>query len=120
MLPPDRREAILALAVPIPDIAIDPGSVVLTAHAVQRYRERVEGVQRRIAARRLRHLMTTAEWQHRPRTWTEVVLHPEVVYGYSPNRPDVCLLVRGQALVTVLSQRFLLQAMSRPRAGRCG
>ncbi|MEJ8277444.1 hypothetical protein [Pseudonocardia spirodelae] len=117
---PDRRESILALAVPIPDIRIDPESVILTAHAVQRYRERVEGVQRRIAVRRLRHLLDTAQWEHRPRPWTEIVLHPEVVYGYSPDRPDVCLLVRGNALVTVLSQRFFAQAIPHPRARRCG
>ncbi|NMH97984.1 hypothetical protein [Pseudonocardia acidicola] len=120
MLPLDRREAILALAMPIPDIDIDPGSVVLTAHAVQRYRQRVEGVQRRIAVRRLGHLLSTADWEHRPRAWTEVMLHPEVVYGYSPDRSDVCLLVRGTALVTVLSRRFLAQAIPHPRARRCG
>ncbi|WP_143030204.1 hypothetical protein [Pseudonocardia oroxyli] len=103
-----------------PEIRLDAESVTLTPHAVQRYRERVEGVQRRIAVRRLRWLVATADWQHRPRSWTEIVLHPDVVYGYSPDRPDVCLLVRDTALVTVLSQRFLAQAIPLPRSRRAG
>ncbi|WP_181778856.1 hypothetical protein [Pseudonocardia pini] len=115
-----QRAAILALAIATPEIHLDAESVVLTSHAVQRYRERVEGVQQRIAVRRLRHLVSTADWQHRPRSWTEIVLHPDVVYGYSPDRPDVCLLVRGTALVTVLSRRFFAQAIPLPRSRRAG
>lgn len=106
MLQPDRRD-ILALALPSPDLDLDldPAAVVLTAHAVRRYQERVEGVSRRIAVRRLGHLVATAQWRSRPRAWTEIVLHPGVVYGYSPDRPDVCLLLRHHAVVTVLSRR---------------
>lgn len=105
---PDRRD-ILALALPSPDLDLnlDPAHVVLTAHAVRRYQERVEGVSRRLAVRRLQHLIATAQWRSRPRAWTEVVLHPGVVYGYSPDRPDVCFLLRHHAVVTVFSQRFL-------------
>ena len=36
-----------------------------------------------------------------------VVLHPATVYGYGATRPDVCLLARDGAVVTVLSRRFL-------------
>lgn len=105
---PDDRD-VLALALPPADLDldVDPDDVVLTAHAVLRYRERVEGVSRRLAARRLRHLVATAHWRSRPRVWTEVVLHPGVVYGYSPLRPDVCLILRGRVIVTVFSQRYL-------------
>jgi hypothetical protein len=100
---------ILALALGPADLepAHDPAEIVLSTHAVQRYRERVEGGSRRLAARRLRSLLTTARWRSRPLPWTEVVLHPDVVYGYSPDRPDVCLLLNGRVLVTVLSRRFL-------------
>jgi len=89
MRPPDYPDAVLALALPAPDLdlTVDPGTVVLTPHAVQRYRERVEGVPRRLAARRISILLVTAQWRSRPRTWTKVVLHPDVVYGYSPDRP---------------------------------
>ena len=44
------------------------------------------------------------------------MLHPDVVYGYSPDRPDVCLLLRGRVLVTVLSRRSC--AGRPPRLGR--
>lgn len=65
MRPPDDRAAIVALALPAPDLdlTIDPGAVVLTPHAVQRYRERVEGVPRRLAVRRIRYLVATAQWR---------------------------------------------------------
>jgi hypothetical protein len=122
MQPHDRRDAVLRLALPAPDLdlTVDPGTVVLTPHAVQRYRERVEGVPRRLAVRRLQTLIATAQWWSRPRAWTEVVLHPDVIYGYSPDRPDVCLLLRRQVLVTVLSRRFLLQAGVRQPVGFSG
>lgn len=54
-----------------------------------------------------------------PRAWTEVVLHPDVVYGYSVARPDVCLFLRGEVLVTVLSRRYLRQARGAPRGRLC-
>lgn len=112
------RTDILALALGPADIepAHDPAEIVLSTHAVQRYRERVEGVSRRLAARHLRRLLGTAQWRSRPLAWTDVVLHPGVVYGYSPDRPDVCLLLNGRVLVTVLSRRFLCQSAAGAQA----
>jgi len=112
------QDDILALALGPAEIepAHDPAEIVLSTHAVQRYRERVEGVSRRLAARRLRSLLATARWRSRPLPWTDVVLHPDVVYGYSPARPDVCLLMSGRVLVTVLSRRFLRQSAAVSRA----
>ena len=103
------RTDILALALAPADIepTHEPAKLLLSTHAVQRYRERVEGVSRRLAARRLRRLLAPAQWRSRPLPWTAVGLHPDVIYGYSPDRPDVCLLLRGRVLVTVLSRRFL-------------
>jgi len=120
MLRPDERAAVLALAAPAQEIRIDAGSVLLSPHAVQRYRERVEHVSRPLAVRRLGRLLAGAEWQRRPRAWTTAVLHPDVIYGYSPDRPDVCLLVRKRVLVTVLSRRFLAASVDRSGPARCG
>jgi hypothetical protein len=108
-----KRDDILALALGPADIDLthDPDEIVLSTHAVQRYRERVDGVSRSLAARHLRSLLAPARWRSRPQPWTDVVLHPGVVYGYSPDRPDVCLLLNGRVLVTVLSRRFLRQAV---------
>lgn len=95
------------------DLTCDAAEIVLSLHAVQRYRERVEGVPRRLAVKRLHGLLATARWRSRPLPWTEVVLHPGVAYGYCPGRPDVCLLLRDGVLVTVLSRRFLRRTAAR-------
>ena len=86
---------------------LDPMALLITDHAVQRYRERVERVPRWLALRRIRAMIRTASWTSRPRSWMAVVLHSGTVYGYGAARPDVCLLVRDAAVVTVLSRRFL-------------
>jgi hypothetical protein len=103
---PDDAAAVLRLALPAPDLglAVDADTVVLTPHAVQRYRERIDGVAARLAVRRLRVLVATARWRSRPTGWPQVVLHPEVIYGYSPVCPDACLLLRKHVLVTVLAR----------------
>ncbi|MBL8927469.1 MAG: hypothetical protein JNM77_14695 [Pseudonocardia sp.] len=87
--------------------APDPTRLLITDHAVLRYRERVERVPRWLALRRIRAMCSTASWTFRPHSWMTVVLHPATVYGYGAARPDVCLLVRDGAVVTVLSRRFL-------------
>ena len=81
---------------------LDPMALLITDHAVQRYRERVERVPRWLALRRIRAMIRTASWTSRPRSWMAVVLHSGTVYGYGAARPDVCLLVRDAAVVTVL------------------
>lgn len=86
---------------------------MISDHAVKRYRERVEGVPRKLAVRRLDSLAGSATWRARPLGWTRVVLYPGVIYGYSSIRPDVCLLARDGVLLTVLSRRFLSEAEAR-------
>jgi hypothetical protein len=119
MKPHDQSAAVLALALPNPDfgLVVPPAALAVTPHAVQRYRERVEGVSRPVAVRRIQHLLATAQWRSRPRPWTLVVLHPHAIYGYSVDRPDVCLLMRPQVLVMALSRRFLEQSASRGAMG---
>ena len=85
------------------------GGLAVSDHAVLRYRERVEGIPRVRARRRLADLAAEAVWQDAPREWMTVVLHPGTHYGYASGRPDVCLLEREGFVVTVLSERFLRQ-----------
>lgn len=105
MLQPDDAAAVfrLTLAAPDLDLIVDPDAVVLTPHAVQRYRERIDGVGARLAVRRLRVLVATARWRSRPAAWPQVVLHPKVIYGYCGTCQDACLLLREKMLVTVLA-----------------
>lgn len=106
MPPPDDAAAVLGLALSGPDLdlTVDPDSVLLSSQAVQRYRERIEGVSVRLAVRRLRGLISTARWQSRPAAWSPVVLQSGVIYGFSESSPDACLLIRGRVLVTVLAR----------------
>lgn len=108
-MPNTSLQAVLDLELPAPELAhaIDTGALVVSTHAVQRYRERVERVPRWLATRRLQSLAGTAAWRARPLPWMQIVIRPGVIYGYSAMRPDVCLLVRGGVVVTVLSRRSL-------------
>ena len=70
-------------------------------------------ISRKLAVRRLEELAGSADWRARPLSWTRVVLHLGVIYGYARARPDVCLLARDGVLVTVMSRRFLRYAGTR-------
>jgi hypothetical protein len=107
---PDLLASVRQIALPDPDLVSVPGPLVISDHAIQRYRERVEGVPRKLAARRLDELARTAAWRARPLAWTRVVLHPGVIYGYSVVRRDVCLFAHDGTLLTVMSRRFLDEA----------
>lgn len=116
----DDLAQIVALTLPAADLdlAVDPAGVVITSHAVQRYRERVEGVSSRLAVRRIRSLIATARWRSRPLPWTSIVLHPGIVYGYAAGRPDVCLLMRNDAVVTVLTRAMFCDLPRQRRAAQ--
>lgn len=108
-MPTPTHPLLLGLALPEPDLAptLDTRRLSIADHAVRRYRERVERVPRWLALRRIGAMIDTAAWESRPRSWMPVVLHQGTVYAYGAARPDVCLLVRDAAVVTVLSRRFL-------------
>lgn len=114
MVPNTALQTLRDLELPGPDLdlVVSGDELVVTTHAVQRYRERVERVPRWLATLRIRGLAATAAWRLRPARWMQVVIHPEVIYGYGSARPDVCVLVRHGAVVTVLSRRFLAEVGS--------
>jgi hypothetical protein len=99
---PDLRAAILALALPHPDLDTAPADVVITQHSVVRYKERVEVVPEWLARRRLRDLLATARWRSRPDPTWPIVIRDHTMYGYCERRPGLWLVVRGRALRTVL------------------
>jgi hypothetical protein len=77
----------------------------ITAHAIERYRERVDSsVSRRQALRAIRAILVGATSRSRPRHWTKVDTRPGCRYLYSAAHADVCLVVRGGAVVTVFSR----------------
>ena len=107
-------QAVRGLELPGPDLdlVVDGDDLVVTDHAVRRYRERVERVPRWLATRRIRALASSAAWRARPAPWMQIVIRPGVIYGYSPVRPDVGLLVRDSAVLTVLSRRSMTEGRS--------
>ena len=77
----------------------------VTAHAIERYQDRVDScVSRREALRAIREILARANRRSRPRHWTKVDARPGCRYLYSADHPDVCLVLRGGAVVTVFSR----------------
>jgi hypothetical protein len=109
MMQPDLYAELCAMALPDEPPVVDTEHLVVSEHALARYRERVESLPRARARRALQRLLGQAEWTVRPRRWMPIVLHDGVRYGYPLTRPDVCLLVREEFVVTVMSKRFLVR-----------
>lgn len=77
----------------------------VTAHAVERYQDRVAScVSRREALRTTQEILPRADRRSRPRHWTKVDARPGCRYLYSADDPDICLVLRGGAVVTVFSR----------------
>lgn len=80
----------------------------ISNHAVNRYRERVDQLsQRREANRVLRDAATRGRRRANPRHWMRRVRHePGTSFIYDASRPGMCLVVRGGAVVTVLTRQM--------------
>jgi hypothetical protein len=77
----------------------------ITAHAITRYQQRVDPTaSRREALRAIREMLGHARRRSRPRHWTKVTTRPGCRYLYSADHPDVCLVLRGGAVITVFSR----------------
>jgi hypothetical protein len=77
----------------------------VTAHAIERYQDRVDScVSRREALRAIREILAKANSRSRPRHWTKVYVRPGCRYLYSADHADICLVLRGGAVVTVFSR----------------
>lgn len=79
---------------------------VITRHAIERYQQRVDPrASVREAAVALNRILDRAATCSRPRRWSRVIGQaPGTRYLYSAERPGVCLVVAGGAVVTVHSR----------------
>ncbi len=78
----------------------------VSAHAIQRYQERVDPtVSRREALRDIREVVNEGKARPRPRHWTHVDARPGSRYVYWAGRPGVCVVMRDGAVVTVFSRQ---------------
>ena len=85
--------------------------LLITAHAVQRYCERVEpGSSAQTANAAITEIAATGRRRARPRRWTRIAgCRPGAVYVYSHVHPGVCLVMRREAVVTVFSRRACVE-----------
>lgn len=79
---------------------------VITRHAIERYQQRVDArATAREAAIAISLILDRATVCARPRRWSRVIAQaPGTRYLYSANRPGICLVVAGGAVVTVHSR----------------
>ena len=90
--------------------------VRLTAHALQRWQERVDtGATLTQARLELDQFVSCGRARPTPRHWTHVKPTPGLTFVYCAQRPSVCALVVGGVVVTVLT-RALYRATA-PRGG---
>jgi hypothetical protein len=76
----------------------------ISRHAVDRYRQRVADVSPAEATRRLSDLAMDATRRPTPRRWTEAPPGPGVLFLYPHADSDVCLVMKGDTIVTVFSR----------------
>ena len=76
----------------------------ISRHAVERYRQRVADIAPSEAARRLAELAADSTRRPTPRRWTEVAPAPGVLFLYPHADSDICLVMKGNTIVTVFSR----------------
>jgi hypothetical protein len=88
----------------------------LSIHSIQRYQQRVApGTSSHAAARRLTELAADATCRPRPRHWTPAPPWPGTTFLYPHARPDLCLIVREDVVVTVVDRASAKQWASSNR-----
>lgn len=90
--------------------------LLLSAHAVTRYRDRVDPTASSSEARLgLNRFVMLGRARETPRHWmrNDVEAGPGVRFVYWSGRPDVCAIVRGDVVVTVVTRALCRGATSR-------
>ena len=96
-------------------------SLVLTSHAVARYRERVDPGASPLEARlALGRLVTLGRSRATPRHWMRADVEPQpgVRFIYWSSLPDVCAIARDGVVVTVLTRGLCRSVTSRSHLRR--
>jgi hypothetical protein len=91
----------------------------ITAHAIARYQQRVDSRASGAAAVEAIAAMVAAGCvRANPRRWTDVALVPGTKLVYSAIQPDACLVVRDQAVVTVITRELCARRRRVPTDAR--
>ncbi len=81
----------------------------ISNHAIERYIQRVEPVSAAVAARRLATLAARATRRPTPRHWMNTVSATGALFLYPTEDSDVCLILKGDTIVTVYSRVICLR-----------
>jgi len=84
--------------------AVAPVQIRISGHALLRYQERVAQVTYTSARQEIGQLLAGAKRRPKPRHWMPVPITPGSLYLYAAGQADVCLVVRGDVVVTVYSR----------------
>jgi hypothetical protein len=76
----------------------------ISRHAIERYCERVAAVSAAVAADRLAEFAANSTRRPTPRRWTLAPPAPGVLFLYPHADPDICLVLKGDTIVTVFSR----------------
>lgn len=75
-------------------------------HSLDRWSERVEDDLSRLSAAALRQFLATGRRRPRPRHWTKTTAESGTTFVYCASWPGVCVVVRGDVAVTVLTRQL--------------
>lgn len=92
----------------------------ISRHAVDRYRQRVANVTSTEANRRLADLAADSTRRPTPRRWTEAAASPGVLFLYPHANSDICLVLKGDTIVTVFSRVVCLNWRTSTSSGPRG
>lgn len=92
----------------------------ISRHAVDRYRQRVADVTPAEANRRLAELAADSTRRPTPRRWTKVAPAPGMLFLYPHADSDVCLVLKGDTIVTVFSRVVCLSWRTPKESGPRG
>jgi hypothetical protein len=81
-----------------------PAQPRISQHAIDRYRQRVAPVGPAEAAQRLAEFAADSTRRPTPRRWTEAAPSPGVLFLYPHADSDICLVMKGNTIVTVFSR----------------
>lgn len=81
----------------------------ISRHAIDRYTQRVDAVTPVEAAERLARLAARATRRPTPRRWMDIAPAPGTLFPYPTEDSDVCLVLKGDTIVTVFSRVICLR-----------
>lgn len=99
-------------------VALGNSPIRISSHAVDRYCERVDPTaDRRTAFQALAAILGSATVRTTPRWWTTCRLEPGTRLVYSAVNPDVCLIIKGTTVVTLVTRSLCAptRALARPK-----